>query len=477
MTAGGRLVWDATREMAQSADLLIQKLTHQTDQLRDRLDSDPLTGLPTQASFRDELTRAVARADRTQQLAALLFMDLDRLRVINETLGHDAGDFVLKALAERMRSCLRKMDTVAMARFESATFAIILEGIPRAPDPEKDTPWPEAVVAKRLVDSLLHPFAVGDREVLVTASIGIAISPRDGKDANVLIANAENALRRAKEHGGNTYRFFRSGMDTKVTRTLTLEGGLRRALEREEFRLHYQPQVYVPSGAVVGVEALLRWSHPEHGSVSPAEFIPVAEQSGLIAAIGEWVLQETSAQIRAWQAAGLSPVPVAVNVSASQLQEGALVHAVARILKSTGINPQYLEVEITESVLIRDKQLGRTTLTKLKDMGVRLSLDDFGTGYSSFAYLKDFPIDVLKIERSFVLDVVTDPAASAIAAAIISLGRSLGLRVVAEGVETKEQLSFLSAQGCDVVQGYLFCRPVPPEELAKLLRPGHRLTY
>lgn len=421
---------------------------------------DSLTGLANRGLFRDRLAQALARADRHERLVALLFLDLDGFKAINDTLGHDAGDNLLKTVADRLRGCVRRADTVA--RLGGDEFAVILEGVSRIGD--------ATAVAQKILDTVALPFILNGQEVFVTTSIGIAVYRRDGEDAEALTKNADTAMYRAKEQGRSTYQIYTADLHEKILQRLALESGLRRALERGEFLLYYQPRVNLRSGAITGMEALLRWRHPERGLVSPVEFIPVAEESGLIIPIGEWVLREACAQSRAWHAAGLPRLRVAVNLSARQFRHKDLAEAVARIVAETGLEPEWLELELTEGFLMENTQASSATLAALKAMGLRISIDDFGTGYSSLNYLQRFPIDTLKIDQSFVRGIPTDPDAAAIVTAIIALAHSLRLEVVAEGAETKEQIEFLKAQGCDEIQGYLFSPPLPAAAFVQFVR-------
>ncbi len=428
---------------------------------------DAVTSLPNRALFRDRLTRALARADRNERSVALMFLDLDRFKAINDTLGHDAGDVLLKSVAERLVSGLRRVDTVA--RLGGDEFAVILEGIRR--------PEEAATVAQKLLTAMARPFTLDGQEVFVGLSVGIAMYREGGEDAKTLIRNADAAMYRAKEQGRNNFQFYKPEFNIQVLERLALESSLRRALEREAFLLYYQPQVDLASGRIIGMEALLRWQHPERGLMSPAEFIPVAEETGLIVPIGEWVLRQACTQNRAWQAAGLPPVRVAVNLSARQFRQRALAGTIARILNETGLDPQYLELELTESLLMENTQASSSILAELKAMGLQIAIDDFGTGYSSLSYLKRFPIDTLKIDQSFVAEITTDPDNAAIVIAIIALAHSLRLKVIAEGVETEDQLAFLRAQRCHMSQGYLFCRPLPAEALTPWLREWRRRRW
>ena len=439
--------------------------THQ-DELARQANHDSLTGLPNRNLLWDRIDRACARTQRYGDFAAVAFLDLDNFKVVNDSLGHSLGDHLLRAVAQRLQSSLRAMDTVA--RLGGDEFVLVLSD-------QKGEPSVSGEL-QRIVESFSQPFAVDGRDVFITASVGVALYPQDAKDPETLMKSAELAMYRAKESGRNGYQLYTAEMQTRVTERLALEGKLRRALERGEFSLHYQPQVDLRSKRIFGVEALIRWNQPDLGMVSPAKFIPLAEETGLIVPIGAWVVRTACRQCKAWQDAGLPPVTVAVNISARQFREKNLLQVVAQILTETGLNPRQLELEVTESVIMHDAQQIIASLQAFRDMGVKLSVDDFGTGYSSLSYLKRFPVDRLKIDQSFVHDLGSDADDAAIAQAVITLGHTMGLRVIAEGVETPEQLAFLRRHECDEMQGYLFGKPMPADEFAKLLASGRTLT-
>jgi len=426
---------------------------------------DQLTGLPNRILFNDLLKQAMIEAAAHERLVALMFLDLDRFKTINDTLGHETGDALLKAVAERLRDCLRRGDTVA--RLSGDEFALVFADMAHIDDASR--------LAQKILDRFTTPFRIGERDLFITSSIGITLYPFDQDDANTLLKNADAAMYRAKEQGRNNYQFYTSEMNVRALERLSFETNLRQALERDEFILHYQPKVDLVTGNVIGMEALLRWQNPELGLVSPAEFIPLAEETGLIVAIGEWVIRTACKQNKAWQAAGLPFLRISVNLSARQFKEKNIVERVAQALKETGLEARYLELELTESLL----QTPETTITPLKELhalGIHLSIDDFGTGYSSLSYLKRFPIDTLKIDRSFVRDITTDADDAAIANAIITMAHSLGMYVVAEGVETGEQLAFLCQRKCDSMQGYYFSKPLPADAFVSLIKEGRRLT-
>jgi diguanylate cyclase (GGDEF)-like protein len=438
--------------------------------LRDRLESraryfalrDPLTGLPARAMLHDQITQVLANAMRAGRMAAVLFVDLDRFKAVNDTFGHVAGDEVLREAARRLTRHFRGEQVVG--RISSDEFVVGLSGLERAED--------AALAARDILAELHRPFDLGGKSVYCTASIGIALHPGDGTTAGTLMRNADIAMYRAKERGRNAFEFFLPEMHQRAVRRLHLETALRGALDRGELLLHYQPKVALATDEVTGFEALLRWRHPELGLVSPAEFIPILEDTDLIAPVGEWVLREACRQVARWAADGFEPRPVAVNLSARQFRMANFDRVVARTLRQTGIDPALLELELTESLLMQDPEETVRMLATLKRYGVRLAVDDFGTGYSSLAYLRRFPIDALKIDRAFVAEAAANADDGKIAAAIIDLGHSLGLRVVAEGVETPEQLEFLRARGCDEVQGFLISAPLAAREARERLSPA-----
>ncbi|HUI99768.1 MAG TPA: EAL domain-containing protein [Usitatibacter sp.] len=421
---------------------------------------DPLTGLPARMLLHDRLAQALSHAERFRRVVAVLFIDLDRFKAVNETLGHALGDEVLVEASRRLRECVR--DEEIVARISGDEFVIALSNLERSE---------QAVgVARAVLGELGRAFDVGERRVYCTASIGIAVHPGDGTTAAALVQSADIAMYRAKEQGGNGFQFFLPEMHARAVRRLQLETALRGALERDEFLLHYQPKFDVPSDALVGFEALLRWRHPELGLLPPAEFVPILEESDLIVGVGEWVLREACRQLSAWAREGLRPLPVAVNISARQFRMRRLERAVARVVKEAGIDPSLLELEITESLLMEDPEEAVETLASLERFGVRLAVDVFGTGYSSLAYLRRFPIAALKIDRTFVCEAARSAEDAKIATAIINLGHSLGLKVIAEGVETPAQLEFLRAQGCDEMQGFLLGPPMSCTGAIQLLR-------
>jgi diguanylate cyclase (GGDEF)-like protein/PAS domain S-box-containing protein len=426
---------------------------------------DPLTGLPNRILFMERVGHAIAHAHRAKRVTAVMFLDLDRFKIINDTLGHTLGDQLLQVVSKRLVSCVREDDTVA--RLGGDEFTIVLEDVADAGD--------IGSVAEKIIRMLSQPMTLEGHEIFVTTSIGIAIYPDDGDTADTLIKHADAAMYRAKDKGRNNYQFFTADMNVRALERLTMENSLRKALERNEFVLYYQPQVDINTHRITGMEALLRWRHPELGLVSPAQFIPIAEESGLIVPIGEWVLRAACAQNKAWQDAGFPALRVAVNISARQFKQPNLVGTIAQVLADTGLNPRYLELEITENIAMEHAEDTVEKLRKLKEMGIRISIDDFGTGHSSLSYLKRFPIDAIKIDRSFVTDLSPDQDSAAIAAAISAMANSLKLKVITEGVETEEQLALLMTHNRDEVQGYYFSQPLPADAFAALLKDGKPL--
>lgn len=421
---------------------------------------DVLTNLPNRNLFRDRLEQAMMRAQRNETLVALMFIDLDRFKEINDTLGHPVGDQVLQKVAERLKHFLRDVDTIA--RLGGDEFTIVLEGVHDVPQ--------IATAAQKVRDALVQPLLVDDREIFVSASIGISIYPFDVEEIDALLKNADIAMYQAKQDGGDAYHFFEAEMNAHTFEHLELEGRLRRALARNQFTLHYQPQVSIANGRIIGAEALLRWHDEELGMIAPARFIPLAETTGLIVPIGEWVLHTACAQNKAWQDAGCAPIPIAVNLSPRQFRQANLLEKITQTLEQTGLHPNYLELEITESTIMHQAEKTIGLLEQLHAMGVRLSVDDFGTGYSSLSYLKRFPVHKLKIDQSFVRDINLDPDDAAIVTAVIAMARSLNVLTIAEGVETEEQLAFLDALKCAEYQGYYFAKPMPADEFCALLR-------
>ena len=421
---------------------------------------DALTGLPNRALIHDRITQAIAHARRAQRQLAVLYLDLDRFKIVNDGFGHAFGDALLKAAADRLRKLVREGDTVA--RQSGDEFLILLADLRRPSD--------AYVVVHKILQAFERPFMIGSRELFVSFSIGVSVYPADGEGADVLIGNADVAMYRSKDLGRSTYQFFTRAMSHETQRRVDLETRLRVAIAGNQMQLAYQPKVDLASGRITGCEALLRWHHPELGAVPPAHFIPVAEDSGLIVSIGDWVLRTACAQNKAWLDAGLPPIAVAVNISARQFLQQDVVSWVMKTLRDTALLPECLELELTESLIAQDVEKVIDTINRLKAAGVRLSIDDFGTGYSSLSYLKRFRVGTLKIDQSFVRNLLADPDDAAIALAVISLAHSLGMRAVAEGVETAEQIAFLRRHGCDEMQGYFFSRPVPAPQMQAMLQ-------
>ncbi len=411
---------------------------------------DRLTGLANRELFQDRLEQAIVRADRNGNLVALLFLDVDRFKAINDTLGHKVGDELLCIVANRLQASVRKVDTIA--RLGGDEFTVVLEEI--------SSPYDAEMVCRKIIESFEKPLQIQGRELYVTLSIGVTFFPQDATAVNDLLRNADTAMYRAKDEGRNKYHMFTADLNAQAVERLSIESALRHALDRDELFLCYQPKINLQTGGIAGVEALVRWRHPHRGLVSPVEFIPVAEETGLIVPIGEWVLRQACADATRWAELGLDEVDVAVNLSARQFRQGDLLKTVNDVLSEFGFDPNRLELEITESLLMQDMQASQIALYDLKALGLEIYLDDFGTGYSSLAYLKKFPIDALKIDRSFIRDIPGNTDDEAITRAIVALGQALRLKVVAEGVETDAQLGFLNREGCDEVQGFLFSKPL-----------------
>jgi len=425
---------------------------------------DVLTDLPNRLLFNDRLTQAIALADRQGKQLAVMFIDLDHFKKINDSLGHDVGDKLLQSVAGRLLACVRRSDTVS--RLGGDEFVILLSQVEHAED--------AAYSARKILRALTAPHIIDNKSLDINASIGVSTYPSDGQDAEGLMNRADNAMYEAKEHGRNNYQFFRHEMHARLAERQLLEADLRCALGRNEFFLHYQPKLGLQTGEITGVEALIRWLHPQRGVIYPAQFVPIAEECGLIVPIGQWVLLEACKQAKAWRNSGLGVVPVSVNVSAAEFGAKDFLSGVRAVLIATGVQPQHLELELTETVLMRDAEAAVVTLAKLKAMGVQLAIDDFGTGYSSFTYLRRFPSDALKLHQSFVQEITVDPADAAIVSAMINLGRSLKQRVIAEGVETRAQLKFLQRHGCGEGQGFYFSPPVAAEQAGRLFKDGFR---
>lgn len=443
------------RRYKQQLESLLQQRTAQVGWLAYY---DTVTQLPNRALFEDRLTQAVAIAKAANQSLGVLFISLDQLKKVNDSLGHGPGDSLLKEFAERLKSCIGKFDTVA--RFGNDEFALLRSQINGTKDVIE--------TIGTLSQVLKFSFDLPGHELFATASVGVSLFPFDGEDCQTLLKNAGAALYKAKKSGGANYQFFTADMHELATKRLALETNLRRAIQNEEFLIHYQPRVSVDSLAITGVEALVRWQHPQLGLVSPSEFIPLAEDTGLIVPIGEWVLRTACLQGRRWREQGFAPIQIAVNISGRQFHDLDLSQTVIRILEETGLPPQHLELELTESSIMQNAEFAAGMLTRLKNMGIKISIDDFGTGFSSLSSLKRLPIDALKIDQSFVRDATGDADDGALVRAIITLAHNLRLKVIAEGVETEDQLRFLQLLQCDEIQGYFFSRPLPAERLASL---------
>ena len=423
---------------------------------------DFLTGLPNRMLLNDRVSQAIALAARHGKKVAVLFLDLDGFKHINDSLGHPIGDKLLQSVAKRLVDCGRSSDTVS--RQGGDEFVVLLSEVEQSDD--------AAITARRMLQAVAEPHSIRQHDLHVSTSIGVSIYPDDGLDAETLIKNADTAMYQAKENGHQSYQFFKPAMNVRAVERQSIEESLRRALERQEFALQYQPIVDLRTGEITGAEALIRWTHPTRGPVPPAQFIPVAEDCGLILPIGNWVLREACKQAQAWTGASLPLVTMAVNISAMEFRDEHFLAGVFAILNETGLDPRFLELELTESVLMKRADSTESILKALRKRGVQVAVDDFGTGYSSLSYLRKFPIDALKIDQSFVRQITTAPDETTIVAAVISMGRSLKLRVVAEGVETEGELAFLQAHQCDEAQGYFFSRPLLADQFAELLKIG-----
>lgn len=447
---------------------LPRALRHAIDRHRIQIETayiaqhDAVTNLPNRLVLNDRISQAISLARRRRAATAVMFVDLDRFKHINDSLGHAVGDQLLQSVSTRLVACVRSSDTVS--RQGGDEFVILLSEIANPEDAAK--------CARKILLSLNSPHFIAGQELHIDGSIGISICPADGADAETLIKNADMAMYHAKEIGRNNFQFFKAEMNSKAVERQSLETSLRGAFERDEFLLHYQPKVNLFTGEITSVEALIRWQRPDRGLVPPAQFVPIAEDCGLIIKIGRWVLNEACRQVRAWHDAGLSQLRVAVNVSAIEFRNKDFVEGVRAILSETGLQAQFLELELTESVLMGDAKFAASVLQEIKDMGIRIAVDDFGTGYSSLSYLREFPIDTLKIDRSFINQVTADSDDSTIVNAIISMGKSLKYLVVAEGIETPGQKAYLQSHHCEEGQGFLFSKPLPAAGFAELLQKG-----
>jgi len=435
-------------------------LLYAQEVVKEQATHDPLTGLPNRSLCKQKLDVALTEAINKMGMLAVAYLDLDNFKFINDTIGHTYGDLLLKSVAERLKNCLRSGDI--LSRMGGDEFTIVIPNI--------SCPEDAIVVARKVLSALSASFQLGGNEFFISSSIGITIFPLDGQDADTLIRNADSAMYHAKEDGKNNFHLFTESLNFETTRRLQTESSLRKALERGELRVFYQPRMDIQSGMIVGCEALLRWEHPTRGLIPPNEFIPVAEETGVIVQMTRWVLRQACRQNKQWQDKGYPKIDVAVNVSARDFRDSNMLETVTEAIRLTGLDPSYLDIEITESVLMKNVDTAVRVLLSIRDMGVRVSIDDFGTGYSSLSYLKRFPIDAVKIDRSFVKDITTNPDDSAIAGAVLGMSHAMNLRVVAEGVETREQLDHLASLGCDEMQGYLVSKPVPAEEFEAFLR-------
>lgn len=444
----------------------ISERMHTEQRLHFLAHHDVLTALPNRAMLLERLERALVHAKRHKTAVAVLFLDLDRFKMINDTLGHDIGDRLLMQLADRLQPCLRQEDTVA--RLGGDEFTVLLENVLHLTDVSK--------VASKLLDAIGKPFIVESVELFVTGSIGISMYPADGETPHVLLKHADTAMYQAKEDGGNIFRFYSADMSTRAIQRMQLETSLRRALSRQEFVLYYQPLIDAQSGDIAGVEALLRWRHPLLGIVPPNDFVPVLEDTGLIAPVGEWVLREACQQYQRWRAEGAHPSRMSVNLSGRQFSDPGVRTNIGRILRETGIDADALSLEITETVIMENADASIATATALAELGIHFAIDDFGTGYSSLSYLRRLPIKTLKIDRSFVQDVATNSDDAAIVSTIVAMAHSLQLDVIAEGVESDEQAHFLRSCSCDYLQGYRFSEPVTAEEISRMLAAGRHST-
>jgi diguanylate cyclase (GGDEF)-like protein/PAS domain S-box-containing protein len=423
---------------------------------------DFLTGLPNRMLFSDRVRQAIVVAPRHLKKVAVLFLDLDGFKHINDSLGHAVGDRLLQSISKRLVTCVRGADTVS--RQGGDEFVVLLSEMEKSED--------AAITARRMLQAVARAHSVELHDLHVTASIGVSVYPDDGMDSETLIKNADTAMYQAKENGRQSYQFFKPAMNVRAMERQSIEESLRSALQRNEFSVHYQPKINIQTGRISGAEALLRWTHPTQGSISPSRFIPVAEDSGLILPIGNWVLREACKQARAWMDAKLPLATIAVNISAMEFRDDRFLDGIFKILDETLLDPKYLELELTESVLMKHAESTKSILNTLRAKGIQLAVDDFGTGYSSLSYLRKFSIDAIKIDQSFIRQIITAPDETTIVTAMIGMGRSLKLRVVAEGVETQQELDFLKAHKCEEAQGYYFSPPVPPQQFARLLSAG-----
>jgi diguanylate cyclase (GGDEF)-like protein/PAS domain S-box-containing protein len=431
-----------------------------TDELSHLAQHDILTDLPNRLLLKDRISQAILAASRNGTKVAVLFLDLDGFKDINDSLGHSVGDTVLQSVAKCLVNCVRSSDTVS--RQGGDEFVVLLSEIKHPSD--------AGITARKILTAVTASHTFDRHDLHLTASIGLSTYPEDGEDAEILLKNADTAMYQGKKRGHNTYQFFKQDMNARTIERQTIEADLRGALKRQEFVLHYQPKINLQTGKITGAEALIRWMHPDRGLLPPLQFIPIAEESGVILSIGQWVLGEACRQAKEWIDAGLPATPVAVNVSSVEFRSDAFLDSLRAVLKDSHLDPRYLELELTESVLMQHAESSASVLSALKSIGVRLAVDDFGTGYSSLSYLKSFPIDSLKIDQSFVHDIAPDTADATIVSAVITMAKSLKKCVIAEGVETEEQMTFLQAHGCDEAQGYYFSKPVVAHQFTQILK-------
>ena len=441
------------------------ELQQAKEQLNYLIHNDSLTKLPNRLALRDRFKQVQPTDSSNEQLVTVLSVGLDRFNQINDNLGHAVGDLLIKAVAERLTACVADGNTVA--RLTADQFAIILANTQHKKE--------AGIIAETILESLSQTFALAGQEIFITASIGIALYPRDGTEIEQLLNHANTAMAKAKQQGGDQYEFYTPALNIGSSDRLALQTGLRHALERQELQVYYQPQLDLKTGQIIGAEALVRWQHPERGLVSPDKFIPIAEQTGLIIPIGEWVLHTACRQIKNWQTAGFPSLRIAVNLSSRQFSQIDLRKQLVDILMETGLDPKYIELELTESMLVQNTEVAIRRLNALKSLGVQIAIDDFGTGYSSLSYLQQFPFDILKIDRCFIRNITENSNNAAITRAIIEMAKSLNLKLIAEGVETPSELSFVCRHQCDGMQGFLFSRPVPAQEFEQFLTSGKRL--
>ena len=444
--------------VVQAHDISLRK--ERDERIQFQANYDTLTGLPNRSLFMDRLSQGMIRSHREDKKLALIFIDLDGFKYVNDTLGHHIGDLLLQQAAKRLTDCMRSSDTVA--RLGGDEFTIIM--------PSLEDPARISLAAQRILDALAKPFQLNDEEAIVSGSVGITVFPDDATEAADLLRNADAAMYRAKDQGKATFQYYTADLNEEVKERVAIKTGLSKAMEREEFSLHYQPKLDLKTDCFTGVEALMRWNSAELGLVAPVRFIPSLEETGLVVEVGEWVIWQACQQHLKWLAEGLPAIRMAVNLSARQLREPSFVSIVGKVLNDSGIDPTYLEIEITESMLMSDSNTIVTALDQLHEMGIHVAMDDFGTGYSSLSYLKRFPIDTIKIDRSFVAEIANDPDYTEIIKTIISMGKTLNRKIIAEGVETEEQLSILRDYHCDEIQGYFISRPMPAEGLKETLR-------